>query len=176
MTLLLATSAFSAAYRWVDETGQVHYSDRPREGAEEIQLPAQRPATPPQRSTTNPPPTRTPAPAAAEQAYQRISVTQPAQQETLWNIEGNLDVTVELSPALRNGHRVAVTLDGALVDPRPSGLSFQIPNVFRGVHNLEALVLDARGDVLVRSDPVTFMVQQTSIRNPQRPIRPQPRR
>jgi hypothetical protein len=168
MMLLLCTSAFGAAYKWVDENGQVNYSDRPREGAQQIQLSTQRPATPPQPNRAPATPEQTAAPQPPKQLYQRISVSKPSQQATLWNIQGNLDITVELAPALRDGHRVAVTLDGTLVDPRPSGLSFQIGNVFRGVHNLEAVVLDVRGNVLARSAPVTFMVQQTSIQNPQR--------
>ena len=39
IVLLPVGPVFGAAYKWVDEQGQVHYSDRPREGAEEIQLP-----------------------------------------------------------------------------------------------------------------------------------------
>ena len=36
---LLASAAVCAeAYRWVDEDGIVHFSDRPREGAEIVQL------------------------------------------------------------------------------------------------------------------------------------------
>ena len=44
---LLAVGAAAAqeAYRWVDEDGVVHYSDRPREGAEAIVLPAPNVAT-----------------------------------------------------------------------------------------------------------------------------------
>jgi hypothetical protein len=167
--LLLSTPVFGAAYKWVDDNGQVHYSDRPREGAQEIPLPATRtaPAVPQGARQQREPVQPTPA-AQANEPYQRISISQPTQQQTLWNIEGNLDVTVELAPALRSGHRVAVNLDGNVVDLRPSGLSFQVPNVFRGVHRLEALVLDLRGNVLIRSEPVMIMVQQTSILNPQR--------
>lgn len=168
IVLLSAGPVFGAAYKWVDEQGQVHYSDRPREGAEEIQLP-QSPAPLPRAATSAPEPA--PAPAAATQTaegYQQIRIASPAQQQTLWNIEGNLDVTVELSPALRSGHRVALYVDGQLQDLRPPGLSFQVPNVYRGIHTLQALVLDGRGAELIRSEPVTIMVQQTSILNPQR--------
>ncbi len=167
--LLLATPAFGAAYKWVDENGQVHYSDRPIQGAQEIQLPAAPSVTRPRQAAPSPAAESAAAAPSETEGYQRIRITSPTQQATLWNIEGNLDVTVEVAPRLRPGHRVAVNLDGSLVDLRPSGLSFQVPNVFRGVHTLEAVILDPRGDVLIRSDPVTIMVQQTSILNPQRP-------
>jgi len=171
--LLLSTTAFGAAYKWVDETGQVHYSDRPMPGAEQIQLPATPAARQPAQEAA-PSPTGTPDTAPEEQtdAYRSVRITRPTQQATLWNIEGNLDVQVAVSPRLRPGHRVAVNLDGGLVDLRPLGLSFQVPNVFRGLHTLEAVVLDARGEVVIRSESVTFMVQQTSILNPQRARRP----
>ncbi len=168
IVLLPVGPVFGAAYKWVDEQGQVHYSDRPREGAEEIQLP-QSPAPLPRAEASTPEPALAAEPTTLTvEGYERIRITSPAQQQTLWNIEGNLDVTVELSPALRSGHRVALYVDGQLQDLRPPGLSFQVPNVYRGIHTLQALVLDARGDELIRSEPVTIMVQQTSILNPQR--------
>ena len=167
--LLLSTPSFGAAYKWVDENGQVHFSDRPRPGAQEIQLPATPAPTPAAPSARPGAAAASPtAPAATAAPYQRIRIASPAQQATLWNIGGNLDMTVELAPSLQPGHRVAVNLDGSLVDLRPGGLSFQLPNVFRGMHTLEAVVLDPRGDVLIRSEPVQIMVQQTSILNPQR--------
>ena len=36
--LLAATSVLAQAYKWVDEDGVTHYSDRPREGAELVEL------------------------------------------------------------------------------------------------------------------------------------------
>ena len=40
-----AGAAAQEAYRWVDEDGVVHYSDRPRKGAESIVLPTPNVAT-----------------------------------------------------------------------------------------------------------------------------------
>jgi len=34
--LLVASAAFAQAYRWVDENGRVHYTDRPQPQAEEV--------------------------------------------------------------------------------------------------------------------------------------------
>ena len=41
--------------------------------------------------------------------------------------------------------------------------SFQIEEVYRGVHNLQAEVVDATGKLMIRSVPNRFYVQQTSI-------------
>ena len=39
LTVFATGVVLAQAYRWVDEDGVVHYSDRPHEGAEEIVLP-----------------------------------------------------------------------------------------------------------------------------------------
>ena len=44
-----------------------------------------------------------------------------------------------------------------------SGLSFQIQEVYRGVHNLQAEILDETGKLMIRSIPNRFYVQQNAI-------------
>ena len=46
--------------------------------------------------------------------------------------------------------------------------SFQLQEVFRGQHVLQAEVLNAAGEVVVRSEATTFYVQQTSVVTPPR--------
>lgn len=172
LAALLVTSASAGpAYRWVDENGQVHYSDRPRPGAEEIALPeSPAPAPQPVRTTT----TTTPAAAENEPSsgYDQLTIVTPAAQSTLWNVAGTVDVAVRVQPALASEHQLRVVLDGQLLETRPGGPRFSIDDVFRGMHSLEVLVQDAAGNELIRSDAVPFMVQQTSIQNPNNPNRP----
>ena len=162
---LLAATAVVAqeAYRWVDEDGVVHYSDRPREGAEAIVLPT------PNVATTRRVP-RAAAPQgeddeAAEEpqaaGYTNIEIVSPGAEETLWNIEGVLSVSVALQPALQPGHLVRAYFDGEM---RPvSGTSFQLQEVWRGVHNIQVEVVDATGKVMIRSQPSRFYVQQNTV-------------
>jgi len=175
LALLFAGAAHAQAYKWVDEDGIVHYSDRPHEGAEIIQLPSyHRPSTPAAR----PAPARTTQPAAEEPeeqatGYEHLSVASPASEETLWNLEGTLNVSLDLQPSLRPGHRVRVYFDG---QPRMvTGTSFQIEEVFRGTHNIQAEILDRAGRLMIRSETNQFYVQQTSVLNPARGPRPAPR-
>ena len=44
-----------------------------------------------------------------------------------------------------------------------SGTSFQIEEVFRGVHNIQAEVLDESGELMIRSRPNRFYVQQNTV-------------
>jgi hypothetical protein len=164
--LLAASVALPQAYRWVDEDGVVHYSDQPHPGAEEVELeraPAiNMPA--PRRSIAG----TAPASATGEQqrmvGYDSLAVASPAAEETLWNIGGVLNVSLNLQPALQPGHRLRVYFDGTAQEV--SGMQFQLQEVYRGAHNLQAEVLDENGQLMIRSEPTRFYVQQTTIVNP----------
>ena len=154
------------AYRWVDEDGVVHYSDRPREGAEQIVLPKQNTVSVPRRQTpsqaTQTEPAEDDSPAEPFR-YTSLEITSPAAEETLWNIEGVLNVSLNVQPALQPGHQVRVFFDGEpqMVD----GTSFQIQEVWRGVHNVQAEILDETGKMMTRSRTNRFYVQQNTIVN-----------
>jgi hypothetical protein len=175
---MLSTGAASAApaWTWVDENGQTHFSDRPVPGARQIDLPEfdapARAPTPPARlspsANAQPGPPGQQAPAR----YRSFTVVSPTQQETLWNIGAVLDVQVELVPPLQNGHEIDVYLDGQRIDVNATSAAFTVPEVHRGVHSLQAAVVDASGRELIRSLAVTFMVQQTTIFNPNNPNNP----
>jgi hypothetical protein len=164
--LVLALFGISAsaqeAYRWVDKDGVVHYSDRPHEGAEQIQLPtpnvAQTRRVPSQQR-------RQPVDEPADETlagYDTIDIVSPASEETLWNIEGILNVSVSLTPPIRPGHQVRAYHNG--VGQMVTGTSFQIQEVWRGEHTIQVEVLDATGTLLIRSRPRRFYVQQNTVR------------
>jgi len=167
LIVVLASGAVLAqAYRWVDEEGVVHYSDRPQEGAEQIILPQ---STRPSRSVAPVDRARSGDQQEAEQpaapfSYDVIEVVAPAPEETLWNIEGTLNVSLRVEPGLRPGDQVKVYFDGEM---RPvSGTSFQLQEVYRGVHNIQAEIVDPTGKTMGRSLPNRFYVQQNTIVHP----------
>lgn len=174
-----AAAALAQAYKWTDEDGIVHYSDRPVEGAEEVQLPqsTRRPAPAPAPATRRGSSRTSASDDSAQQPaarfrYESLTIGAPAAEETLWNIEGVLNVQLNLQPGLQEGHRIRVYFDG---DPRMvNGTSFQIDEVYRGVHNLQAEVIDEAGKMVIRSVPNRFYVQQNTIAGPPGP-RPRPR-
>ncbi len=164
LALFAANAAFAQAYTWTDADGIVHYSDRPEPGAKVINLPES-------RSSGASASTRAPRAAAANDEaaaadeqpfrYQSLEVIAPSAEETLWNIEGTLNVSLALNPALRPGHQVRVYFDGT---PQiVQGTTFRLEEVYRGVHNIQAEILDETGTMMIRSLPNRFYVQQTSI-------------
>ena len=167
LAILMAGGALAQAYKWVDANGVVHYSDRPQPGAEEIQLPQSD-----RRSTFNRSAATTPVQPATDDdeanqpgrpfAYESIEITSPSPEETLWNIEGTLDVVINVQPALRQEDNLRVYFDGG--EPiTVRGTRLQIPDVFRGVHNIQAEIRDANGELMGRSLPNRFYVQQNSV-------------
>ena len=167
--LLAAGSVVAQAYKWVDENGVTHYSDRPEEGAEVVELSEYTKTTGAQIYRAPPESGEDPAAAPPEEApfkYESLSVTAPGAEETLWNIEGVLNVSLALSPGLQAGHQVRVYFDGQA--RMVSGTSFRIEEVWRGVHNIQAEVIDETGKLMIRSRTNRFYVQQTTVSVPGR--------
>lgn len=173
MLLLLAAlpAAATEVYRWVDADGQVHYSDQWRPGAEKIRLQETAVFSAPKVAATAPA-AKAAAGAPPAGRYGSLEIASPAQEEVLWNIEGQLRVSVRVNPGLQPGHGLRLYLDGAAQDLPPGSTEIQLKDVFRGVHTLKAQVVNEAGTVLIESQPTTFSVRQTSIANPSRPINP----
>ncbi len=168
LSLLFCVSGTAAAqaWTWTDENGQVHYSDRPVPGARQVELgsaqsapmPATQPVTP---AAEQPEPTR---------PYRSLVITRPDHEDTLWNTGGNLTVEVELDPpSLLPGHQIEISRDGQRQNVRARATRFELTEVWRGEHTLQALVLDEDGGALLSSDVITVFIQQTSIQNPNNP-------
>jgi hypothetical protein len=181
LLILLAVLAAAAAqatevYRWVDANGQAHYSDEWRPGSEKIRIEAAPGYSAPKRATTS---DRTPPPPAAPAAgqYESLEIVSPAQEEVLWNIEGQLRVSLQVKPTLQPGHSLRLYLDGESQELPAGSTVAELANVARGAHTLKAEVVSEKGKTLLDSQPTTFFVRQTSIANPIRnqPV-PTPRR
>jgi len=165
MGLLAANGVLADAYVWTDEDGVVHYSDRPHPGAEVVDLGESTPrrrAPVSQSAASQPDADDSDDPQQGPFRYESLAVASPDAEETLWNIEGVLIVSLALSPTLKPGHQVRVYFDG---NPQMvSGTRFRLTEVYRGAHNLQAEVLDQTGELMIRSQPSRFYVQQNTVR------------
>jgi len=163
--VLWATAAASAeVWRWVDDDGVVHFSDTPRAGAERIDISESRQSTGARIYRDTAPPGADGEAPAEEQAfkYDSLTISSPGAEETLWNIEGTVTVSLSLSPGLQTGHRVRVYHNGE--SQMVNSTSFTLDEVWRGTHNIQAEVLDETGRLMIRSQPNRFYVQQNSVR------------
>ncbi|MDJ0812463.1 MAG: DUF4124 domain-containing protein [Woeseiaceae bacterium] len=163
--LIVAAAAAADVWRWVDDDGVVHFSDTPVEGAERIDVSESSRTTGARVFTPPPQPGVDSEPVVEEEfRYESLEIASPGAEETLWNIEGTLSVSLALTPGLQSGHQVRVYFDG---EPRMvNSTSFTINEVWRGVHNIQAEVLDETGALMIRSQPSRFYVQQNRVRGP----------
>ena len=180
----LTTSLVHAApaWKWVDANGQVHYSDTPVPGATQVELSGAQTfgSSARQQSAANKPAGQSaPERTGAAQPYRSFNIVSPKQQETLWNVGTVVNVQLELDPPLQPGHLVDLFFDGQRLNLSTTSTDFMLENVFRGTHTVQAVIVDQSGTEVIRSLATTFMVQQSSIQNPNNPNspnRPQPKR
>ncbi len=169
--------------RWVDANGQVHYSDTPVPGAKQIELSGaqtfgsstRQPPSTPDQPASRPAAQR---PTGAAERYRTFNIVSPMQQETLWNVGTVVNVQVELDPPLQPSHLLDIYVDGQRRNLNTTSTELTLDDIYRGVHTIQAVVVDQSGAEVVRSLATTFMVQQSSIQNPANnsPTKPQPPR
>lgn len=157
--LLLQFSTVQAViYQWTDSDGNVNFSDTPHEGAKQLDLPQAQSYDPKklqQRKSSKP----TPAPELVH-AYESITITQPANESTVPNMEGNVNVTVEILPKLADGDSVQLLLDGKPVGGPQTSSAFSLTNVNRGAHKVSANIINKNNKVIIKSNAVTFHVRR----------------
>ncbi len=162
---VLPALSSAAVYKWVDADGAVHFSDVPREGAEEVHVP------PPQtyEAPSLPPITPRAEPVVDPAAYTRFVQVTPATDENIWDNTGTITVNFAAEPPLQTdrGHQLVVLVDGQ-ARPAVSDSSVILENIDRGSHTLQGQIVDARGDVLISSDTTTVHLHRQSVLAPNR--------
>ncbi len=95
-----------------------------------------------------------------------IEIFIPKNEQTVHNNSGN--VTVEIMALLEPGQSIRLLVDGQRAAPDSRDLTFNLEGIDRGEHTLQALILDERGYVVAKSQPVIFFMWQASSRFPPR--------
>jgi len=161
LVCLSSTALAGDVYRWTDDKGVVHYSDKP-------QAPSDKPAELPHLQTyshgSNPPglpklpETAAPAAAPKAEAAGGFTIASPAPDETIRDAEGKFTVTV--SGSLQAGEGVIYYLDGTAENKEPTpSTAFLYARVERGEHSVSAALIGADGRELDRTPAVTVHVK-----------------
>lgn len=154
--LLLASAVMGdALYKWVDDKGNVHYSDHPQPGAVKIHVPHAQTfnasvAVVPQ----NPPPGND------NQAfsYKKLAIVSPTADQVFWNVR-SVSVSVDLEPGLQPGDTLTISLDG---QSKTGGTSATFDDLDRGEHSATASVTDGSGAKVITAAPVVFYIQKST--------------
>jgi len=160
---LTTTVAAKDVYRYVDEQGNVIYTDTPITGAEKIRLDEIQTIdsgdvpefkyTPPPREVLT---------------YSKLEIVSPAQDTVLQGEDNNVSVSGVVEPALnlKAGHYFVLYLDG---NEAASGTSpqFMLTGLERGTHTLNLAIVDQAGSQVISSPGVAFTIYQHSALHPQ---------
>ncbi len=163
-----AVTGQAAVYKHVDEEGNVlRYSDVPQNpGDKPMDMPP--PAMEFKSSTPEVTPKFTPSTSTSRSDSEERKPATVYAAVTIMNIQDDEGVranggvfTIKLAsqPALDAdaGHRYVVVIDGA-AHQKSDSAEFQLENLARGTHSINAQVQDRNGVVLVSSNPITMHV------------------
>ena len=166
IALTLPGMAAAEVYKLVLPDGSVIFSDQPVPGAERIKVPPAQTYKPPPIPVSSPRRSAEKDRKVEARHYEELRITTPEDDTPVRENAGNVHIEVALSPALRTaeGHRIVLYMDGEPVAEPGTRTVFDLKNVDRGTHQLQAAILDAQGKPIKTSDPVTFHLLRVSIR------------
>lgn len=169
--LLISTPLLAAetGYRIEHPDGSVEFTDRPDKTGEAISIPqvSTFPSVHSESSRSLPTAVSQDPDTKKDQQVENVTLTisSPREQETVWFDANGVVVTLQVVPALPEGSKIVLHLDGKEV---ASGYatSITLKDVYRGSHVLSAAVIDGQGKVISESAPVTFFMRQHSALHP----------
>jgi hypothetical protein len=153
----VCATASAQVYRRVGPDGHVYFSDRPGPDAEQIQVTpntaVRLPPAPGQGDATGQQDTVAPA-------YSSFSIVSPASNQGIRANNGDVTVVLKLVPDLLPGHTIMLSINGQNDEQIITGedTAIELTNLSRGLHTIEATVLDEQDVVLIKADPVSFNV------------------
>lgn len=165
--LLLGQAVQAEMYKWVDEEGNVSYSDQPQhKDARKLEPFGDNtiPATPVQPRAQP----SLPAPGKPDTRYSMLQITSPEHDQAIRSNPGNISVSLTTEPALdvAQGHSISLLLDHQLVSENITSNTATLQNVDRGTHQLSAIIKNKQGKTLKQSDTITFHLHRHSILHP----------
>lgn len=172
--LLLLCTAFAHAtvYKWVDEKGNVHFSDEPVKNAEKVEF---------KENTQNniklpevvvlPSSNQTPL---EDKPNYKMSIASPSEEATIRSNEGDITIITNIAPQLADTHELVLYMDGVQIGSKQTLGLFKLTNIDRGEHTFVVKALNNNGKQLASTPPRKVFLHRTNLNQPKY-IRPQPR-
>ena len=147
-------------YRVTDKDGNVTFTDTPPSDQEAV-VEAQTVHSPNTSATVTPAPIdeRDDATVTEPISYETL-ILSPAEAATIPMGPGNFSVDAIVRPALSQGERVVLTLDGEPVGTPQRMTTWQLTNVYRGEHRLQVVRVNAEGARVNASSERTVYVMR----------------
>ena len=166
ITIIFLVSSTNAhqLYRHVGPNGEVYFTDQPGPDSVPVEIsPVNvKPALPPRVT-----PPETEQPEATSATYKYFNILSPTEDQGVRANNGHVIINLSLQPALKPGHIIKLKMDGEdgkLIKSSES-LTVDFFNVSRGLHMVQAFVLDDSGNMLMHAGPVSFHVLRVALGN-----------
>jgi len=166
--MLLAIAVFAGAvpkgfaqtvYKVTDKDGNVTFTDTPPSDKEAV-VEAQTVHSLNTSAAVTPAPKSEPDAVATEPISYETLIMSPAEAATIPMGPGNFSVDAMVRPALSQGERVVLTLDGEPVGTPQRMTTWQLTNVYRGEHRLQVVRVNAEGARVNASSERTVYVMR----------------
>ena len=164
ITIIFLISSTNAhqLYRHVGPNGEVYFTDQPGPDSVPVEI------SPVNVQPALPSPVTLPEaekPEAIPASYKYFNILSPTEDQGVRANNGHVIINLSLQPALKPGHIIKLKMDGEDGKLIKSGESLTINffNVSRGLHTVQAFVLDNNGNMLMHAGPVSFHVLRVAL-------------
>ena len=165
-SLLASVEIYSTEiYKVVDANGNITYTDQPEPEAQlaPLALPAVN-----KISAAEPGPAGINQPLNAEQlapppvfaGYTQAYILSPEHDQIIPNQQRNIIIQLSLQPQLQPGHRVQFLRNGQPQGAPVGATAYQLEDLERGSHQINAQIQTAQGKIILALKPVTIHVQR----------------
>ncbi|WP_200374230.1 DUF4124 domain-containing protein [Thiocystis violacea] len=158
--LLIQCSAINAEiYRWVDQDGRVHFSDRRILGSEKVGSGLPAPSGEEKASPLGPtsPDEVYPGP------YSELEILSPTANQAFTQEADGLPVSLLINPALIEGHQMILLLNSTELPIKDASTQFKLTGTSVGSHRLQLQIRGADGHPLAQSAPRAFHLRKPKL-------------
>lgn len=162
--LLCLTQAIWATtvYETQQTDGTPSFSDQPSPGAHVVKVTP----TPIPTNQAPPAPNQTPsnplAVATPQAVYTNLVVIVPGNEATIYSNSGDVPISVQIQPALRQDDALQIMLDGKVVATQREIRPLTLSGVTRGTHLLFLQIQDGSGQIIKTSPSITFYLHSAN--------------
>ncbi len=165
-TLLVSPTTIAQMYKWVDEEGNISYSDQPPyKGADQLEAPA----------LNTVPATSVPKKAPADDTdteedvevanYTELKITSPQDDMTIRDNTGTFSISFSVTPALDtdHGHYFSVIMNGKTVKNKLTSTTASFTNIDRGTQKIIVVVKNKKGKTLRKSKAISIHLHRQRV-------------
>jgi hypothetical protein len=163
LLLVLPITQLSAeCYKWVDGQGEVHYSDRPHEGAETVKLPEPKAEEPAPVTPTDEP--MGGGTASTDGTYKTFAIAEPENNQTIRSNDGTVKISFFIQPPMLEGHKIFLYVNGQKLAGEMAYTRVSMSGLECGINTIHAVVVDAEGKTRATTKSVLFHLRKEAIK------------